>query len=293
MRCAASSWRIAHVRREGMIEGLAVDVLGVRRKVCLHRRWQIAVGTVWHGRHLGGAIRASVIEKRPPNISQAAWCCVAKSADADFAGFDPDTSGLFDCDLLFARLCLLRLRQRDGEHAILEICLDFVGVDAVRNSERSLERAIAALGEVIILLLLLLFVPLLALDRQRAVGELDVDIALVHPRQFRRDLVGFLLFDDVDGWGLAPADLAAPERLNVEEATPEWRAPGAQLEVLEQAIDFPPQALERPPLGRTVFSSLPTGSFVAVSAMLLLLTFLMTEYPSNYCQLRRGPARFL
>src|SRR6516162_8176347 len=122
----------------------------------------------------------------------------------------------------------------------------------VRNSERSLERAIAALGEVIILLLLLLFVPLLALDRQRAVGELDVDIALVHPRQFRRDLVGFLLFDDVDGWGLAPADLAATERLNVEEATPEWRAPGAQLEVLEQAIDFPPQALERPPLGRTI-----------------------------------------
>ena len=64
--------RIAHVRCEGMIESLAVNVLGVRRKVCLHRRRQIAVGPVWHGRHRGGAIRASVIEKRPPNISQAA-----------------------------------------------------------------------------------------------------------------------------------------------------------------------------------------------------------------------------
>src|SRR6516162_109491 len=64
--------RIAYVRREGMIEGLAVDVLGVWRNVCLHRRRQIAVGTVWHGRYLGSAIWASVIEKRPPNISQAA-----------------------------------------------------------------------------------------------------------------------------------------------------------------------------------------------------------------------------
>src|SRR5215471_19343875 len=135
---------------------------------------------------------------------------------AGFAGFDPGNSGLFDRDLLFAPLRLLRLRQRDGEHAILEICLDLVGVDAVRDSERTLERAIAALGEVIILLLLL-FVPLLApLDRPRAVRELDVDIALVHPRQFRRDLVGLLLFDDVNGWRLAPTNLAAPERLNVE-----------------------------------------------------------------------------
>jgi hypothetical protein len=40
--------------------------------------------------------------------------------------------------------------------------------------------------------------------------------------------------------------------LNVERAAPERRAPGAQLEVLEQAIDFPSQALERPPLGGTI-----------------------------------------
>jgi len=41
--------RITQVRGEGMIEGFAVNVLGVRRKVCLHRRRQIAIGTVWHG----------------------------------------------------------------------------------------------------------------------------------------------------------------------------------------------------------------------------------------------------
>src|SRR6516225_3602865 len=133
---------------------------------------------VWHG--VTSPTRAecktpcSFAKKAAADISQAAEGYVAKLADAGFADFEPGNSGLFDRDLLFALLCLLRLRQRDGEHAILEICLDLVGVDAVRHPERTLERAIAALGEVIILLLLLLFVPLLALDRQRAVGELDV-----------------------------------------------------------------------------------------------------------------------
>src|SRR5262249_5903306 len=58
-------------------------------------------------------------------------------------------------------------------------------------------------------------------------------------------------------------------------SAPERRALGAQLEILEQAIDFPPQALERPPLGRTIspLSSFPTGSLVAVSAMSLLPRF--------------------
>src|SRR6516162_1614523 len=156
-----------------------------------------------------------ICQKTAADISKAAQRCIAKSAASNFAD-SLDHSGLFDRDLLFALLCLLRLRHRDGEHAILEICLDLVGVDAVRHPERTLERAVAALGEVVILLLLLLFIPLLALDRQRAVGELDVDSALVHARQFRRDLVGLFLFDDVDGWRLAPADLAAPKRLNVE-----------------------------------------------------------------------------
>jgi hypothetical protein len=40
--------------------------------------------------------------------------------------------------------------------------------------------------------------------------------------------------------------------LNVERAAPERRAPSAQLEILEQAIDFPSQAVEWPPLGGTI-----------------------------------------
>src|SRR6516165_8630167 len=133
MRWARSSWS-GSPACAAKIEGLAIDVLGVRRKVRLHRSGQIAVGTVCHGRHLGAG---------SPLI------CKKTAADIAQAAFDPDNSGRFDRGLLFACLCLLRLRQRDGEHAILEICLDLVGVDAVRNSERTLERAIAALGEVI------------------------------------------------------------------------------------------------------------------------------------------------
>jgi hypothetical protein len=102
------------VRREGMIEGLAIDVLGVRRKVRLHRGRQIAVGSVWHDRHPAqpnlSAGSLLILKKAAADISQAAYSCIAKSADADFAGFDPDNSGRFDRDLLFAPLCLLRLR---------------------------------------------------------------------------------------------------------------------------------------------------------------------------------------
>jgi len=59
----------------------------------------------------------------------------------------------------------------------------------------------------------------------------DVDVALVHPRQLCRDLVGLVGIDDVDSGRLA--DLPAPERLDVEQTAPEWQSPGAQLKILE------------------------------------------------------------
>src|SRR5689334_11474435 len=66
-------------------------------------------------------------------------------------------SGLPDWDLLFVLACLQRLRQRDRQHAILEIRLDSVGVDPLRDAERTLERAVAALRQMKILFLLLPF----------------------------------------------------------------------------------------------------------------------------------------
>src|SRR6516164_4051449 len=161
-------------------------------------------------------------------------------------------SRLLDRDLLLALLGLRRFRQCYREHAILELRVNLVGIDPVGHGERALEGAVVALGKVVILLLLFLFFFLLAFDGQRAIGDLYVDIAFVHSRQLGRDLVGFLLVDDIDGRSFPPAHLTAPERLDVEDAAPEGRAPGADLEILEQAIDFPSQALERPPLGRTI-----------------------------------------
>src|SRR5260370_2102902 len=110
--------------------------------------------------------------------------------------------------------------------------LDLVGINAVRNTERTLEGAIAALREVVVLLLFLPFVLFLAFDRQRAIGKFDVDIILVHSRQLCRDFVRLLLIGDVHGWSLAPADFAAPERLDIEYAAAERRTPRAPLEIL-------------------------------------------------------------
>ena len=53
---------------------------------------------------------------------------------AEAANTTRQDSGLFDRDLLLALLCLHSLRQRDREHAILEIRLDLVGIDAIRHS---------------------------------------------------------------------------------------------------------------------------------------------------------------
>src|ERR1700730_894087 len=68
----------------------------------------------------------------------------------------------------------------------------------------------------IVLLFFLPFVLFLTFDGQRAIREFDVDITLVHSRQLGRDFVGLLMLGDVHGWSLAPGDLTAPERLDVE-----------------------------------------------------------------------------
>jgi hypothetical protein len=68
--------RITRVRREGMIEGLAIDVLGVRRKVRLYRSRQIAIGSVWYGRHLPNPARA----RRAPRSSAEKAAAIVRAA---------------------------------------------------------------------------------------------------------------------------------------------------------------------------------------------------------------------
>src|SRR5262249_62242777 len=120
-------------------------------------------------------------------------------------------SALPNRDSLLALLRSRRLWQRDREHAVLEVRRDPVGVNSGRHRKRTLERAIAALGEVEVLLLLLFFALLLALDRQRAVGEFDVDVLFVHARKLRRDLEGLALVDDVDAGPPPPPPPPPPQ----------------------------------------------------------------------------------
>src|SRR5262249_57795416 len=58
------------------------------------------------------------------------------------------------------------------------------------------------------------------------------------------------------GGPLPPAAPAAQEGLKVKRPPPNGRAPGPQRKVSKQTTALPPQALERPPLGRTISPSL-------------------------------------
>ena len=145
--------QFADMRGKGVIEGLAVDILSMWRQMGLHRSGKVTVGSIRHGCSQAGANLVHEIERQ--------------------AGGRPyyerprrqrhKSSGLLDIDFLLALLRLWRLRQRDREHAVLEVSLDLLGINAVRHAERTLERAIAAFGEVIVLLLFLLLVLFLSL----------------------------------------------------------------------------------------------------------------------------------
>ena len=62
-----------------------------------------------------------------------------------------------------------------------------------------LEGAIAALGDVVVLLLFLGLLALLALDREAAIGDLDIDVLFVETRKLGRNLIRLVALGDVDG----------------------------------------------------------------------------------------------
>src|SRR5690606_40010336 len=102
-------------------------------------------------------------------------------------------------------------------------------------------------GPVIALLLLFFVLLLVALDRQRAAGDRDLDILLLHARYLGRHLPGVVLLDDVHRWRAAPGEFPAHERLDVEQRATESGPPDVAAEVLEEPIDLAAQALERMP----------------------------------------------
>src|SRR5579859_2968491 len=103
------------------------------------------------------------------------------SAPRPVGGFS--LGSLFDVDLLLLLLRLRGLRHGNGQHALRQIGSDLVGVNAVWQRERALERAVGTFGHMVVLLLLVLLRSLLALDRQHAAGDGDVDILLLKSRQ--------------------------------------------------------------------------------------------------------------
>jgi hypothetical protein len=111
----------------------------------------------------------------------------------------------------------------------------------------ALEQAEVAFTEIVILLLLLLLFFLFALDHEVAVGKPNLNVLLVHARKLGRDLIGVILFSDVDGGSGGPCQLTSPERLHVKNRAVEGGMPCAATEILEQLVDFAAEALKRPP----------------------------------------------
>src|SRR6516165_8614160 len=152
-------------------------------------------------------------------------------------------SGRLDLDLLRGLLRLRGFGQHHLEDAVLERRGDLIGVDALGQAEIALERAVATLGDVVVLLLFVGLFFLFALDGDSAVGDAYLDVLFVHSWHFRRDLVGLVRFRDVDSWSgdgnpLRPAPLKCGQ-------LPEWASPEVLTEILKQVIDLLPECLER------------------------------------------------
>ena len=80
-----------------------------------------------------------------------------------------------------------RFRHCHLENALRYVGLDRIGVDALRQLEGTLERAIAALDEPIVFVLLFFFGLFLTTDREQVVGQIDLDVLLFEARQFGGD----------------------------------------------------------------------------------------------------------
>src|SRR5512132_2502646 len=116
-----------------------------------------------------------------------------------------------------AWLALLRLRDPHLEHAVLEPRRDGVGVDAVRQGERAVETAERALDAVPPALLRLVLGLALARDREVAVLDLDVHVALGQARQVRLQHEAVLGLDQVDRWNPPATLLAIGAEEGIEE----------------------------------------------------------------------------
>src|SRR5215472_1002985 len=152
----------------------------------------------------------------------------------------------FDLDLLMEGPGRHRLRQHHGQNAVAELGSDLIARYAVWKVEASLERAVAALGEIAVLVLLLVLLTLLALQDQEVAGDGDVDVLLGHPGKLRGDLEGVLALGYVDRrHGHACHGVALPQRVEVEQLPHRRESEEAAGEPIEQPIHLAPECLPR------------------------------------------------
>jgi len=91
------------------------------------------------------------------------------------------------------------LGHGDGQHALVELGRDRGFIDARRQPHRALEAAIAPFDDMVIVLVVLLFHLLLALEAQDAILDRDIDVVLGNAGQFRCQDDRLIAFRNVDG----------------------------------------------------------------------------------------------
>src|SRR5215468_7297026 len=126
--------------------------------------------------------------------------------------------GRLHLDLLLLCLRLYGLRQHHRQHAVGKLGGDLVSCHAVGKIEAPLERSVAALGEIAVLALLLMLLPLLALEHDEIAGDGDVDVLLAHAGKLGGDLERLVVLGDVDRrHGHSGECVIAPQGLDVEQ----------------------------------------------------------------------------
>src|SRR5262249_19402191 len=123
----------------------------------------------------------------------------------------------FDCDLLHVRLHARQLRHLHRQHALRELGADLVGIDALGQDDRPVERTIATLGEIEALAVLRTLALLLAPDCQHAVRQRDLDILVVEAGHLPGPLDLLVGFGDIDTWA-QPASAAAGKGAKIKPA---------------------------------------------------------------------------
>jgi len=94
---------------------------------------------------------------------------------------------LFDLEAASSRDVLRRRRHGDLEYAVAELGVRLIGHRAFRQRDHAPGAAVAALGTIDAAAFLFLFATAFALNGDRTIGYIDLDVLLLEPRKFSPD----------------------------------------------------------------------------------------------------------